>query len=49
MPGKTQPLAVYCSFADEGEDLFDLLCESFRTFLNRELSKSGEAKLVNEF
>ena len=44
MSGKTKPLAVHCSFADEGEDLFHLICMSFQAFINIELAKSGEAK-----
>ena len=32
-----QPLTLRCSFAEDGEDLRELLLESFRLFLRRSL------------
>ncbi len=41
MPGRKQELKVHCRFAEEGEDLLELICESFRSFLYREITKSA--------
>lgn len=35
MPGRKQELMVHCIFEEEGENLLDFICESFRSFLYR--------------
>ena len=35
MHGRKQELMVHCIFAEEGENMLELICESFRSFLYR--------------
>lgn len=34
-------LEIHCSFAEDGDDLMEILLECFRTFLYKEIQKSA--------
>ena len=41
MEKRERELEVHCSFAQDGEELMEILRECFRTFLYKEIQKSA--------